>query len=82
MPFVSNLGELMRQKNLTYEELQFRSNVGPDTVARAKDGRIGTCKLLTLEKLAAALDVDVSDLYRWEREEMTSAPGPSPFRMG
>lgn len=67
MPFVSNLGELMRKKNLTYEELQFQSNVGPDTVARAKDARIATCKLQTLEKLATALDVDVSDLYNWER---------------
>ena len=67
MPFVSNLGSLMRQKNLTYEDLQFQSNVGPDTVARAKDGRIATCKLQTLAKLASALDVEVSDLYHWER---------------
>lgn len=67
MPFVSNLGRLMRQKNLTYEELQFQSNVGPDTVARARDGRIATCKLQTLEKLASALDVEVSDLFHWER---------------
>ena len=67
MPFISNLGSLMRQKNLTYEDLQFQSNVGPDTVARAKDGRIATCKLQTLEKLASALDVEVSDLFRWER---------------
>ena len=73
MPFISNLGELMRKKNLTYEELQFQSNVGPDTVARAKDGRIATCKLLTLEKLAEALDVEVSDLYRWERERKAPA---------
>lgn len=67
MPFVSNLGRLMRQKNLTYEELQFQSNVGPDTVARARDGRIATCKLQTLEKLASALDVEVADLFDWER---------------
>ena len=67
MPFISNLGELMRKKNLTYEELQFQSNVGPDTVARARDGRIATCKLLTLEKLALALRVNVSDLYKWKR---------------
>lgn len=67
MPFVSNLGRLMRQKNLTYEELQFQSNVGPDTVARARDGRIATCKLQTLEKLASALDVEVADLFHWER---------------
>ena len=67
MPFVSNLGKLMRQKNLTYEELQFQSNVGPDTVARARDGRIATCKLQTLGKLASALDVEVSDLFDWER---------------
>ncbi|MDE5879560.1 MAG: helix-turn-helix transcriptional regulator [Desulfovibrio sp.] len=55
----------MRQKNLTYEELQFQSNVGPDTVARAKDARIATCKLLTVEILAASLDVEVSELYKW-----------------
>lgn len=30
MPFVSNLGEIMKEKKLTYEELQFKSKVAPD----------------------------------------------------
>ena len=47
MPFTSNLSELMRERKLTYEELQFRSKVAPDTIARVKDERIATVKLLT-----------------------------------
>lgn len=65
MPFASNIGELMRKKNFTYEDLQAASNVAPDTVARLRDGRIATCKLQTLEKIALALDVDVAELFRW-----------------
>ncbi len=68
MPFISNLGVLMGKMDMTYEELQFRSKVAPDTVARAKDERIATCKLLTLEKLAIALDVGVHELFEYVRE--------------
>ena len=53
----------MKEKDMTYEELQFLSNVAPDTVARARDERIATCKLLTLEKLAKALGVNVCELF-------------------
>ena len=60
MPFTSNLSELMRERKLTYEELQFRSKVAPDTIARVKDERIATVKLLTLEKLATALEISSS----------------------
>lgn len=67
MGFVSNLGRIMEEKGLTYEELQFLSKVAPDTVARAKDERIATCKLFTLEKLANALNVEVKDLFEWEK---------------
>lgn len=67
MPFTSNLSELMRERKLTYEELQFRSKVAPDTIARVKDERIATVKLLTLEKLATALEVDVHDLFEYVR---------------
>lgn len=63
MAIVSNLSKIMEEKKMTYEELQFLSKVAPDTVARAKDERISTCKLLTLEKLANALKVDVSELF-------------------
>lgn len=68
MTFVSNLGEIMKEKKLTYEELQFKSKVAPDTVARAKDERIASCKLVTLEKLANALNVDVCDLFKWVKK--------------
>lgn len=63
MAIVSNLSKIMEEKKMTYEELQFLSKVATDTVARAKDERISTCKLLTLEKLANALKVDVSELF-------------------
>ena len=64
MPIISNLGTIMKKKNITYEDLQLLSQVAPDTIARARDGRIATCKLATLEKLATALDVDVCQLFR------------------
>ncbi len=64
MPIISNLGKIMEEKKMTYEELQFLSKVAPDTVARARDERIATCKLLTLKKLAEALDVDVCMLFK------------------
>lgn len=67
MPIVSKLSEIMKKKGMTYEELQFLSKVGPDTVARARDERIATCKLATLEKLADALEVEVCQLFRQER---------------
>jgi len=63
MPIISHLGDIMKQKGLTYEELQHLSRVAPDTVARARDERIATCKLATLEKLALALDVDICRLF-------------------
>ena len=66
MGFISNLGRLMEEKGLTYEELQYLSKVAPDTVARARDERIASCKLFTLEKLAVALKVDVSELFEWQ----------------
>ena len=69
MPITSNLGRIMKKKKMTYEELQFRSNVAPDTIARAKDERISTCKLLTLEKLADALDVNISSLFKHVKEK-------------
>ena len=63
MPIISNLSEIMKKKGITYEELQFHSKVAPDTVAKARDERISTCKLITLEKLAIALDVEISQLF-------------------
>ena len=67
MPFISNISRIMEERDMTYEELQFLSKVAPDTVARARDERIATCKLLTLEKLAKALDVNVAELFEYIR---------------
>ena len=74
MPIVSNLSKIMEEMKMTYEELQFLSKVAPDTVARAKDERIATCKLLTLEKLADALGVNVNELFKHVKEQQ---PSPS-----
>ena len=59
----SNLPDIMKEKNITYEELQYLANTAPDTIARARDSRIATCTLRTLEKFAEALRVDVHDLF-------------------
>jgi len=64
MPIISTLCEVMKEKKMNYEELHFRSCVAPDTVARAKDERIATCKLLTIEKLADAIEVNVDKLFK------------------
>jgi len=69
MPFISNLSMIMKERKMTYEELQFLSQVAPDTVARARDGRIATCKLLTLEKLAKALNVNINELFSYVNED-------------
>ena len=69
MPFISNLSIIMKEKNMTYEELQYLSKVAPDTVARARDERIATCKLFTLEKLAKALGVSIYELFEHINEE-------------
>mgnify|MGYP000902251388 FL=1 len=61
MPIISHLSQIMEEKGMTYEE--YRSKVAPDTVARARDERIATCKLLTLEKLADALNVNICRLF-------------------
>ena len=77
MPIISNLSEIMKKKGITYEELQFHSKVAPDTVARARDERISTCKLITLEKLANAVgstEKKVDGLCK-DVDEMKAKPG-------
>lgn len=63
MPIFSNLGKIMLEKNMTYEDLQNISKIAPDTVARLRDERIATCKLQTLEKVAKAIGVNIKDLF-------------------
>ena len=63
MPIESNLVKIMEARGISYEELQHLSNTSPDTVARARDHRIATCQLKTLEKLATALNVSLHELF-------------------
>lgn len=67
MSFSSNIGKIMADKNMTYEELQYISKLGPDTIARARDDRISSCKLATLEKIASALNVHVHELFSYNK---------------
>lgn len=67
MGFSSNVSKIMADKNMTYEELQYISKLGPDTIARARDNRISSCKLATLEKIASALNVDVNELFTYKK---------------
>lgn len=66
MPITSNVNRLMRKKKVTYEALQEACKIAPDTVARARDERIANCKLSTLAKIAAALNVHLNDLYTYK----------------
>ncbi len=59
----------MKQQKITYEDLQFHAKIAPDTIARCCDGRIASCKLETLEKIARALRVDVKDLFSFQAHE-------------
>lgn len=65
MPFQSHLPEIMKRRDMSYEELQYRSGAAPDTIARARDNRIETCQLKTLAKLADALGVAVHELFEY-----------------
>jgi len=63
MKITSNLKALMKNKQMTYDDIQFTCNVSPQTIARASDERIVTCTIRTLQKIADALGVEVNQLY-------------------
>ncbi|MDR0827630.1 MAG: helix-turn-helix transcriptional regulator [Desulfovibrio sp.] len=63
MRFSSNLKKIMHNKHMSYEKLQGFAQISPQSVARASDHRISTCTLKILGKIAAALDVQVKDLF-------------------
>lgn len=63
MPITSNLQKIMENREVSYEELQFLSKTAPDTIARARDHRIASCQLKTLEKIALALGVSIHELF-------------------
>ncbi len=55
---------------MTQAELARRAGVHPDTVSHVVRG--GHCSTETLEKIAAALDVDVSELFGVPVDERTA----------
>lgn len=53
----------MKDRQMTYDDIQFLCNVSPQTIARASDERIVTCTIRTLQKIADSLGVEVNQLY-------------------
>lgn len=63
MPFISKVASVMKEKGITYDELQFLTNLSPATIASSRKNRIGSCSLNTLEKIAWAMNINVKDLF-------------------
>lgn len=68
MKVVSNLKSIMKNKGMSYDDIQYLCSVSPDTIARASDQRILSCSLKTLSKFAEALEVQISELYTEEKD--------------
>jgi DNA-binding Xre family transcriptional regulator len=66
----SRLPELMKAKGVTIYDLIEQTGLSKETITRARDHRIQHCSLLTLSKIAAALDTSPRELF-----ESTSSPG-------
>jgi HTH-type transcriptional regulator, competence development regulator len=63
---VERLKELRREQVLSLRELEERSGVSYNTIWRIEDGRQGAHPR-TVRRLAAALDVEPSELLKEER---------------
>lgn len=63
MPYISKVASVMKEKGITYDELQFLTNLSPATIASSRKNRIGSCSLNTLEKIARAMNINVKDLF-------------------
>lgn len=59
------LGEVMIDKDITYQELENRSGISKATLHRMACGRNYT-PIEYLERIAKALDMRISDLYESE----------------
>ena len=58
-----NVKRERRMAGWTQDELARRSGVGLATVSRIEQGEIEAPRVSTLRKLAAALDLEIRDLY-------------------
>lgn len=60
---VSKVKQLMDEKRITVRALMQMTGLSNLTVVRARDSRIVKCRLETLEVIARALGVRVTDLF-------------------
>ena len=65
--FGRNINKFRREKGLSQEELAERSNLHRTYVSAVERG-VRSISLKNIEKLAVALDISVSDLFRFEEE--------------
>ena len=55
--------ELREKENLSQAELAQKSGVSQNLIARLETGELKSCSTNTLEKLAAALETSVNNLF-------------------
>lgn len=60
---MSKVKLLMDEKRITVRALADLTGLSNETIMRARDARIGQCRLSTLEVIAKALGVKVTDLF-------------------
>ena len=59
----SRIKELMEEKGMTYVMLEDLTKLSSQTITRARGDFIIECRLSTLETIAKALEVKISDLF-------------------
>jgi transcriptional regulator with XRE-family HTH domain len=71
-----------RARGLTQEELSQRSGVSRETISRIETGKHLEPEVITLVKLAEALDVHVFELFWIPHQFPTSSPLREPLHVG
>ena len=59
----SRIKELMEEKGITYTMLEDVTGLSSQTITRARGDLIIECRLSTLETIARALEVNISELF-------------------
>lgn len=60
---LKNLKEIREREKMSQDELAEKANVSRTTISLIENGRETTVKLRTLQRLAQALNVKVSDFF-------------------
>lgn len=63
MVVVSKIKDLMQEQGLTLKDLEQRTGLSNETINRARGERILKCRVETLQTIATALGVKVTDLF-------------------